>query len=133
MLAYEVNEILPGLLGREALKDGRKIFPHLPKYIFEEIKQKELDLLIGNANLGIQSRCRKPFGKCTDCDADRCSYRSWYGSGWVILGRLTGLGADQAGFTSSIRQITLCRVSLSLGDMFFQAESLGASPLERCT
>ena len=26
----------------------------------------------------------------------------------------------------------LCKVSLTLGDMFFQAEVLGASPIDRC-
>ena len=50
-----------------------------------------------------------------------------------MIGRLTGFGADKIGLTSSIRKVALCKVSPALGDLFFQGEALGASPVERCS
>ena len=109
--AFGVKDILPGCVEREAISSDSKTFPHIPKGIFEEIKQKPVDLLVGNADLRHQPQCVKGFGQCTDCASDRCCYRSWYGSGWVMIGRLTGLGDSQVGITSSIRQLALSKVS----------------------
>ena len=73
------------------------------------------------------------FGNCKDCTLDRCCYKSWYSNGWVVIGRLTGLGVDAIGLTSSIRQVALCKQSPALSETFFQGEALGASPAEKCS
>ena len=51
---FRVLSILPGSVGREKLVEGTKMFPDIPEEVFEEIKHKPLEVLIGNTDLSIQ-------------------------------------------------------------------------------
>ena len=85
-------------------------------------------MLIGNPDLALQPVCQSGFG-CQDCAKGCCLYRSRFGAGYVPLG---SFGKDTS-ITSAIKHIAHNRFSPPLQGLFFQGESLGVSPVERCT
>merc|ERR1712237_89499 len=131
VVAYGVNKILDPV-GRASIPYGEQEFPHLPPAIFKRIPHKRLDLLVGLSDLKIHPGCSKGFGKCSDCEKNRCCFQSHYGHGWVCIGRLSQLGSEDVSLTSSIRRVALCKAPPTPSDLFFQAEQLGASPIEKC-
>ncbi len=106
--------------------------PHLSKDVLQEaakpLPRKYLDILLGNPNLALQPVFQSGFG-CQDCTKGHCLYRSRFGAGYVPLG---SFGKDTS-ITSAIKHFALNRFSPPLQGLFFQGESLGVSPVERCT
>merc|ERR1712002_849575 len=130
--AFAVEKILEEKTGRDEVKFNHEDFPHLSKKVLQEagksLPRKYLDLLIGNPNLALQPVCQSGYG-CQDCAKGRCLYRSRFGTGYVPLG---SFGKDNS-HVSAIGHVALNRVSPPLQGLFFQGESLGVSPVERCT
>merc|ERR1711895_277323 len=130
--AHSVESILTEKTGRNQVKLSHDDFPRLSKEVLQEaakpLPSKYVDVLIGNPDLALQPVCQSGFG-CQDCAKGRCLYRSRFGTGYVPLG---SFGKDNS-FVSAIRHVALNRVSPPLQGLFFQGESLGVSPVERCT
>ena len=108
MIAYGVNKILDPV-GRAHIPLGEKQFPLMPPAIFDKMPHKRLDLLVGLSDMKIHPGCSKGFGKCSDCEKNRCCFQSHYGHGWVCIGRLSQLGSEDVSLTSSIRRVALCK------------------------
>ena len=64
---FGVLSILTVSVGRQSLVEGSMLFPHVPKEVFNEITNKEVQVLVGNPDLSLQPQCPKGFGNCTDC------------------------------------------------------------------
>merc|ERR1712030_315117 len=130
--AFAVEKILEEKTGRDEVKLNHEDFPHLSKEVLKEaakpLPRKYLDMLIGNLDLALQPVYQSGFG-CQDCAKGRCLYRSRFGSGYVPLG---SFGKDNS-IVSAIKHVALSKVSPPLQGLFFQGESLGVSPVERCT
>ena len=127
-----MDSILSGKIGRERVKLNPEDFPHLTKQELQEaskpLPKRHLDILIGNPDLGLQPSCRVGYG-CPDCRKGRCLYKSRFSEGVVPLGSFS----KNAATISSIKHVALTKVFPPLQGLFFQGESLGVSPVERCT
>ena len=110
---FGLEAILPGAVGRQKLVEGPRLFPKIPVEVFNVIKDKPVEVLVGNLDLSLQPQCPRGFGKCTDCAKNVCCYQSHYGNGWVIIGRLCGIGIDKLGLSASIKRIVLCKDLIS--------------------
>ena len=64
--ALGVPEILEDTVGHGSYKAIAKRFPGVNPKVFKELPERKLDLLIGNANLGLQPKCGTRSG-CKDC------------------------------------------------------------------
>ena len=129
--ALGVLKILEDTVGHGSYKAIAKRFPGVNPKVFEELPERKLDLLIGNANLGLQPKCGTGLG-CKDCLQNLCCYSSRFSNRHVLIGSLKSQDGVQASHMSNIRWIALCKVFPALEGAFFQGEALMVSPIKRC-
>ena len=131
--AYGVPDILSVPIGQDKFPGGEKIFPNVNMRAFNALPEKKLDLLVGNSDLGLQPKCAQGID-CPDCAQHRCCYKSKFGLGWVLVGNTQRHGKSSLSHRiNTLYRVSLCKVAPNLDSMFFQAEALGVSPVERCS
>ena len=69
--ALGVPKILRDTVGHHSYRELAKRFPDVSPRVFDVLPDHKLDLLIGNANLLLQPKCRTGVG-CKDCLQDLC-------------------------------------------------------------
>jgi hypothetical protein len=105
--------------------------------VFEALQPRNLDLLIGNEFLNLLPKCNN--GKdCEACRANLCCFESKFGHGHVLVGNVTGVSGSPGVaslVTQMVNSIQTAQVKVQpvMDGDFFVGESLGTSPVPRCT
>ena len=113
------------------LRPVRKVFPHIPKAVFDAQTDKEVDLLIGTLFLGLHPS----GGEGRDSVGDLRALHSQYGHGWVIAGAHPLLKPIPNSLTQSasiMAKINKCEIAPQFLPSFWEGESQGVLPPKRC-
>ena len=127
--AFGVDHILSEDIGHGLLKHLRKRFKHAPASVFLALKERPLDLLLGNSALALQPKCTSGL-QCKNCENGICCYESKFGDGWVLIGH--DHSQDSAFSNAATIRVHATRISPILEDSFFQGEQLGVAQTPAC-
>merc|ERR1712105_531760 len=108
--AYGVPQVLLEPIGHGQLNSYRKKFPNVAAEVFDELPDKELDLLVGNAYLGLHPKCSIGGFDCKDCNSNLCCFKSRFSHGHVLIGN-TADSSKLASKAATVSRIALCQAT----------------------
>merc|ERR1712074_167275 len=110
--AYGVPNVLLEPIGHGQLNSYREKFPNVAAEVFDELPDKELDLLVGNTYLGLHPKCSIGGFDCKDCNSNLCCLKSRFSHGHVLIGN-TADSSKLASKAATVSQIALCQATVT--------------------